>query len=191
MLTLTHPITLAIERGKLDWADFLSSKPREIWDIFERLRLMWAVGDKFTRKTMLADISAELERLDMARGKSAGKTSAKSNSWKDNILTIPMDGYTSADVRAHFGEVTSLMDAIDAVVQAGYKLSVTYNTANDNFIASLTGRIEGNPNFDKTISGFAMTWDMAVAVVLFKHFVICSEGVWAEYARQRNFGEIG
>lgn len=191
MLTLAHPITLAIERGKHDWADFLSSKPREMWRIFERLRLMWAVGDKFSRRTMLADISAELENLEMARGKGTGKSGKQTSNWKDNILTIPMDGYTSADVRAHYGEVTSLMDAVDAVVQAGYKLSVSYNVGNDNFIASLTGRLEGTTNFEKTISGFATTWDMAVAVVLFKHFVICEEGAWVVHARNRYYGEIG
>lgn len=185
-----NPLMEDIFRQRERWLSFIGSKPEEVRDALTCLRMYKAVGDKFTRATMLADIAAAMERLHMARGKNAGKNAGK-NSWKDSLLNIPMDGYSSADVRAHYGEVVALLDAIDAVVQSGYKLSVSYNPANDNFVASLTCRLQGNPNFDKTISGFAMTWDMAVGVVLFKHFVIAGEGNWAEYARQRMYGDIG
>jgi hypothetical protein len=186
-----NPISAGIAADRVAWQRFVESKPAGVAVHFVALRMMRAVGDKFSRQTMLFDIRNAMEGVEMARGKTNWKTSSKGGSWKDKLLHIPMDGYDGDDVRSHYGDAVSLMDGIDAVVQAGYKLSVSYNSANDNFIASLTGRLEGNPNFDLTISGFAVTWDMAVGVVLFKHYIICGEGPWAEHAAQRRYGDIG
>jgi hypothetical protein len=186
-----NPLRQAIERYRFLWAEYLDTKPVEVRLIFQRLLTLIAVGDKFTRKFMLASIAEELENLEMARGKGSGKNVKQTSNWKENILNIPTTGHTVDDVREYYGEVSSLMDAMDAVIQAGYKLSISYNVANDNFIASLTGRLQGTANYEKTISGFAMTWDMAVAVVLYKHYVICGEGAWVEHAQRRMYGEIG
>ena len=180
-----------IFRQRERWLDFVGSKPEEMRDALNLLRLLRAAGDKFRRQTMLQDIRNAIEEVEMARGKGSSKSFSKGGSWKDKLLHIPMDGHDGDDVRTHYGDAVSLMDGIDDVVQKGYKLSISYNVGNDTFIASLSGRVEGTPNFDFTISGFAPTWDMAVGVVLYKHYIICEEGPWAEHAAQRRYGDIG
>ncbi len=85
----------------------------------------------------------------------------------------------------------SLFDAISTVLTDGYKLGLTYNVGNESFIASLTGRQEGEVNYEMTISGFAMRWDDAVRSVLFKHFIIAGEGSWAEHAAERDLPDMG
>lgn len=65
------------------------------------------------------------------------------------------------------------------VIQAGYKLSITYNAGNDTFSASLTGPGGGDKRQHFTVSAFAETWYEATRMLMYKHHVIC-EGDWSK-----------
>lgn len=96
-------------------------------------------------------------------------------SFKDIPLTeAQLDAFDHWDT--HDEDVWIL---VTDVIQAGYKLSLTYNSGNDTFSASITGSGGGDPRQHFTVSGFAETWYEAVRLLMYKHHVIC-EGDWSK-----------
>lgn len=54
-------------------------------------------------------------------------------------------------------------------IQSGYKLSVTYNSANDTFNATYMCNDEKSPNHGWCLTAFAPEWYLAIKTLVFKH----------------------
>jgi len=118
-------------------------------------------------------------------------TSVKTNiNWQDIQF---VDFRLSGDMQLSFEEwhenagIDVVVELFD-LVGMGYKLSVTYDLANNCYIVSLTCRDENSVNFMKCMSGRADEPEQAIAVLVFKHMVVCG-GDWSKAPRSvQNFG---
>lgn len=63
------------------------------------------------------------------------------------------------------------------LVASDYKVSISYDSNHDTFIASATGK-EGSLNQFKTMTSRHKDWSMALFSLLYKHEVIFSSGIW-------------
>jgi len=82
---------------------------------------------------------------------------------------------------------------LDEHIGSGLKLSVVFDGAHNSYIASYTGRpsVDENFTFRCTLSARAGEFVEALAVLVYKHVVICA-GDWTDYlvngSRVNNWG---
>lgn len=81
-------------------------------------------------------------------------------------------------------ESDKFLRGIDELLQAGYKLSVTWDKDNKCAIASLTCREPQDPNFNYVLT--ARSGDMweAQSLVMYKHLYVCDDGDWGGDTQQ-------
>lgn len=104
-------------------------------------------------------------------GKQKEASAGKPGEWT-KFVNISLAGVTSGDIDAEYGHGDSLADGLVAVLRSGYRVGLTYDQGRDVFIASLTCRDVDSPNFGYTFTSFAERWAEAIAVMLYKHFLI-------------------
>lgn len=135
--------------------------------------------DKYrTSYWVIRQLNLWVEEMGM-RGKS--KTTAKKQVAGANWTTfveVSLAGHTMEDIVDKFGDPDVLADAVQALVERGYRLSFSYSPQNDSMIASLTCKAEGDPNEGCTMTSFAMDWVTATRIACYKHFVVTGEK-WA------------
>lgn len=83
---------------------------------------------------------------------------------------------------------TSIMTMLGEVVADTYKFSLSYDFDNECFIAGLSGTRYSELNKKTTLTARSNEWLEAIALVLYKHVVMCTMGEWADYARPSNWG---
>lgn len=71
-----------------------------------------------------------------------------------------------------------------------YKLSLSYNKANQCYVASLTGTSPDHVNQGWCLSAFAGTLDNAVRVLWFKHLCVLQND-WTRDTIKRDYADIG
>lgn len=91
---------------------------------------------------------------------------------------VALDGYL-----ARIGE--DVWEHLETLVLDGYKVSITPVSDKSMVVVTLTGREKQNPNFGYSLTGRGPDLLGAMAAVLFKHVVVCEEGVWANLAPSR------
>lgn len=71
---------------------------------------------------------------------------------------------------------------VDEALDSGLKLTIVFDGANNCYITSYTGRPNNDPAlpFRCTLSARAGEYAAAVALLVYKHHVICN-GDWSEY----------
>lgn len=74
------------------------------------------------------------------------------------------------------------------VMADGYKVGCTWDAANTCFIASMTGKEEGTPNYNCCITARSNEWSEALQLLHFKHEVICSGLAWAKHQTSNAWG---
>jgi hypothetical protein len=84
--------------------------------------------------------------------------------------------------------VADLPETLLAVLTDGYKLSVTYLDRSSLFLASLSGVDEYSQNYECTINGRHSRPLKAIALVLYKHLVICAGVKWSEAETGEDWG---
>lgn len=67
------------------------------------------------------------------------------------------------------------------LIADGYKIGITWDDGNACFIASITGKVEGTPNFNCCITARSNDWLEALELLMFKHFVVCAAGTWSKH----------
>lgn len=169
---------------------FLLKNPHEpitsFADMLERTKLLY-VHDKiyanwlFGTKALNAyQIEWEI-RPDMARNASAF------SDWRFVNLNL-----STADQK-QFGEwfianETAILPMLAEVVADTYKFSVSYDFDNECFIAALSATKHSSDNKQCTITARSNEWLEAIALLLYKHVVMCNTGTWEDYARPANWG---
>ena len=71
-----------------------------------------------------------------------------------------------------------LAELITSVLLEGYKMSLKYDEKNTCHIVTLTGTDETADNNKTSMSARHETFELAAALVLYKHFEICQGGNW-------------
>lgn len=116
----------------------------------------------------------------------AKKKSDKSNTneWKKADWKGFKDVGLTVEAKQQFQgwdiDAAGIVDALEVLASTGHKVSVTAVNDGKGFSASLTGSYEHCINAGYTMAAFAPSAEMALQVVIFKHFVLCDE-VWDSY----------
>lgn len=72
-------------------------------------------------------------------------------------------------------------DFIEGMVEDGYKVSFSEDTAHSSFIASATGQRPGNPNAGYTLAGRGPSVIGSLASLAYKHQQLCKQGDWTAF----------
>lgn len=81
----------------------------------------------------------------------------------------------------------------DHWLQAGYKLSSSYDVRNKATVVSLTQQYAGMDNAGLTLTGRGGTYDKALSVLQYKLVYLVGDELWAAIEAQRggSYGDIG
>lgn len=149
----------AIERDK-----FLAN-PRAEFRSFARWYGRWKSRD------LLVILNIYLGVGEMARGtKKPATTAAVRNQWTE-FVDIPLTEDDFEQIGKAFPDIETTDEAIADLLSQGYRVSLSYNSNNDAFIASVTCKNEDDENHGKTFNAFAGSWVEALQCALYKHYV--------------------
>jgi len=81
-----------------------------------------------------------------------------------------------------------LWDDLYTLVQAGYKLSVSYMPESDCFIASLTCKSNGDVNENRVLTSRSDDFVEAVMLNVYKTTVVCKDRAWPTTKTANNWG---
>lgn len=73
-----------------------------------------------------------------------------------------------------------LFELIANLADDGYKVSVSWDFANNTYTASLTGICAGCANPGHTLTGRHSNLLVCLSVLFYKHFEVCEGGVWGQ-----------
>lgn len=106
------------------------------------------------------------------------------------FVEIPLAPYVKADVDERYVLWDDFASDVCNLLSSGHRLAVSFNEGNRCFIASITCRVAGSPNEGCTFTAFAGDWYRAVAVALFKFYVV-APGEWAAQAQANGADAVG
>lgn len=69
-----------------------------------------------------------------------------------------------------------------------YKLTVTYDNENDTWIATLSATKRSKRNKAQSLSCRHRTYQQALSLLVYKHTIICDNGVWSDHEKSDNWG---
>lgn len=99
----------------------------------------------------------------------------------------------TAEQRASYNEFlaapdTNPMDLLVIAMSEGYKFSAKYDNVKDNWLATLTGTAASKINDRVSLTAFHRTLDDAIAVLMFKHFVVAGQKTWNDQSVESDWG---
>lgn len=83
---------------------------------------------------------------------------------------------------------SDLFDLAEGLLVLGHKISLSFSSGNDTFVAALTGLLVEGVMERRTASAFAGDATTALLLLLFKHYVLV-QGVWANAASLTTRGD--
>lgn len=107
----------------------------------------------------------------MARGKGNTKTATPSTNQWTQFVDIPLTEDDFDEIGKAFPDFEQVDASVSDLLEAGYRVSLSYNAGNDAFIASVTCKNESDDNNGKTFNAFAGSWVEALQCALYKHFI--------------------
>lgn len=85
----------------------------------------------------------------------------------------------------------TVSDRVESLLIDGFKLSIAFNADNDTFSASVIGCLLVSSQKRYAVSAYAPNWWQAIALVIYKHFVI-AEQKWDDFKpSKQGFDDIG
>lgn len=126
---------------------------------------------------------------DIKRRKTS-KPTQNGNGFQDfEFVEMRLDASDKAQFQAYVSSsADELWDDLYTLIQAGYKLSVSYMDNNDCFIASLTCRSDGDPNYNRVLSSRSDSFIDAVLLGVYKTTVLCKDNHWPTTPAVNNWG---
>lgn len=106
----------------------------------------------------------------------AKKAAERNKDWK-GFANVAFDAqaraaYETADLTA-----THVYAVLEDLIGDGYRVTFSYDKANDAFQCSVTCQNEGKPEFGYTLTARGPSWFDALCVMVFKHETL-AKGVW-------------
>lgn len=125
------------------------------------------------------------------RGASANKKRATRQDFGVDFLRIYLGKQEKAEIAAQDWKMEDTTHAVVSWVEAGYKVSLTYNEKNDSFICTLTSPTIPETGRKVGVSSFAPSVEEAVQVAWYKWSVVTEGGQWSLYDAQEGFDRYG
>lgn len=159
-----------------EWSDFvefhsnLASQYPGKWFCYVVRQYRW-----YHRYWLLAILNHMLE-VNMARGKKQPEARGRSDNknWT-TFVEISLAGYTEQELDDAYRSPEELYDKLAVMLEAGYRVAVSYNAQNDAFIASVSCRDDSSVNAGCTFTALAGDWVSALRMAVFKHFDVAKE----------------
>lgn len=108
----------------------------------------------------------------MARGKKdAAATNSNRTFQQTQFVDIPVVEQDWQEVQKVYGSPDAIVDSITDLLDAGYRVGLSFNSNNDAFICSITCRNPDSENNGYTFNAFAETWLEAMQLAAYKHFI--------------------
>ena len=127
----------------------------------------------------------------MARGKGQGKSSGSTEKQQwTTFVEISLAGHTREAIMEAVPDFDTVFNKSSELLQDGYRIAFSYNSANDAFTVSVTCRDDDSPNKGMTFTAFAGDWYTALQVALYKHYVV-AEGDWNTISAPRQLPLFG
>lgn len=105
------------------------------------------------------------------------------------FVNMRLDKSEKAQYQAYVSSSSDeLWDDLRTLIQAGYKLSVSYSSDTDCYIASLTCNANGDPNDGKVLVSRSNDFTEAVLLGVYKTTVLCKDNIWPDSAQADDWG---
>lgn len=79
-------------------------------------------------------------------------------------------------------------DLLHTIMQQNHKVSFSFNSQNDSYICSVTGKPEDCDNAERCFTSHAKSYSQAAWVALYKYHVVWKAGVWESVDPDEDFG---
>lgn len=110
--------------------------------------------------------------LIMARGKKDAQQTPSNNRFGNTeFIDISILEDDWPEIIKTYGSSDVLVDAVSDLLEAGYRVGLSFNQQNDAFICAITCRDTESPNNGLTFNSFAETWFEALQIGMYKHYV--------------------
>jgi|SRR5664279_1210551 len=107
-------------------------------------------------------------------------------------VTFVTINLTEADQKKFAGWISGIVEEwptlFSQLIADGYKVGVTWDDNNACFIASLTGKVEGEVNYNKCIVARSSEWHEALQLLHYKHLIVCAAGDWTKHQSAASWG---
>lgn len=127
----------------------------------------------------------QLENVrDEKRGRKAdvARDKAKADGWR-GFVNVELTAAQKKDAAKLLTDVARLWDNLFALIEDGYKLTVSYDFDHEAYNVSLTCRADDDPNKGLTLTGRGGSVEAALVSFSYKHVTIL-EKVWGEAGTQ-------
>lgn len=104
------------------------------------------------------------------------------------FIRCELQSHHKSDLVQGISDGSLTMDMCFGLVERGYKLSLTNDTKNRTFIATITDTREGSPTRNMALSARGATIATACCALAYKHFFILLEN-WLENEPQQSTDE--
>lgn len=102
------------------------------------------------------------------------------------FVDIPLNDTDKEYLKGMSREADDLLGILEALVQEGYKLSISPDFEHNSVIASATGRIPGSPNEGRSLSARGPDLAGAINALWYKHGILGESGNWENVGRTRD-----
>jgi len=127
----------------------------------------------------------------MARGKSNASPNSPKNAFQPTqFIDIPILEQDWTEIQKVYGSPDVLVDAVSDLLEAGYRVGLSFNSQNDAFICAVTCRDTESPNNGYTFNSFAETWFEALQIGAYKHYVKSGKN-WLSQGGKANRPKFG
>lgn len=79
-------------------------------------------------------------------------------------------------------------DLLDSLVNSGVKMSYSWSDANDCYTVSFTDLEEKSQNYQVVLVSRADNFQEALMIGLYKHYVVCDQGLWPVKSQESDWG---
>jgi len=125
-----------------------------------------------------------MTRVTKPKGKGkGGDADGEERAVWGGFVNVPLE----ADEKTHFKvwmteNETEIVEEVASTHLAGFKLSTVWDTENDCYIATLTGKgvKQHHPDRQYALSARGNDWWTAICLVIYKH-VVCCDYDWSSY----------
>jgi len=115
------------------------------------------------------------EEIERKRGRPS-KAKAEQG-WLGFVDVQLSDADKASLAQGHF-EAGDAFQFMEEMVEDGYKVTISQDTAHSSYVASATGRLPDDPNNGYTLTGRGPDVIGSLAALAHKHIVICQRGSW-------------
>jgi len=116
------------------------------------------------------------EEVERKRGR-PGKAKAEQG-WLGFVDVQLTDADKASLAEGHF-EAGDAFQFVEEMVEDGYKVTLSQDTAHSCYIAAATGRLPDDPNNGYTLTGRGPDVIGSLACLAHKHIIICQRGAWS------------